>query len=195
MANYSEKTMTQLTFLLLLLTFKEGISLVMANLWFNILNKNVVPPLGLLGTCAFDEGREVCRLDENRVAMAGNLFSISHLNHIRHIDDWLWHCFGLRNENRTKINAKKKWLIFFKFLRRRKKIPLRSHLSLFLSCVHWNIDCCSFIAFLLLVRGEWEAGEDQFIHLLAREMCINNSYSAKGTHMIIHWIGEFTIIE
>jgi hypothetical protein len=83
----------QLTFLIL--TFEEGIPFVVANFGFDQLHENIVPPLTLLLTCALYESWSIGRLYEDRVDMAGDLFSISHLDDVRHVDAGLWYRLGL----------------------------------------------------------------------------------------------------
>lgn len=74
----------KLTFLIL--TFEEGIPLVVADFGFDQLHENVVPPLRLLLARALDERRSVGRLDEDRVGVTGDLLGIRHLDDVRHVD-------------------------------------------------------------------------------------------------------------
>ena len=86
----------KLTFLIL--TFEEGISLVVSNFGFDQLDKHIVPPFALLLTCALHERRPIGRLNENRVGVTRDLFSVRYLDAIRHVDAGLRYRLGLGTE-------------------------------------------------------------------------------------------------
>lgn len=82
--------------LLILLTFQKGIPLMMSDFRLDQLHQHIVPPARLFLACSFDERWSIGRLYKNWIDMAGNLFSIGYLNHIRHVNAGLWYRFGLQ---------------------------------------------------------------------------------------------------
>jgi hypothetical protein len=75
---------------------------VVANFGFDQLHENIVPPLTLLLARALHESRPIRRLYEDGVDMACDLFSISYLDNVRHVDAGLRYRLGLRTKKKNK---------------------------------------------------------------------------------------------
>lgn len=104
-----QKSIRRLTFLIL--TFEEGISLVVSNFGFDQLHKNVVPPFALLLARALNERWPIGRLYEDRICMASDLFGISHFDDIWHVDAGLRYRLDLwseRNDKNSRLISPKK---------------------------------------------------------------------------------------